>query len=485
MKKTVLLSLGAVIGLGLAVYGGTDASAASNELYRVYNPNSGEHFYTESASEKDGLVAAGWTDEGIGWNTPTSGDTVYRVYNSNAGDHHYTKSVDEYNWLAAQGWTKEGTSFYSSTTEEVAIYRAYNPNAVVGSHNFTKSSDEQNWLVQDNGWTNEGIAFYGVNPTTDPEDPSTDVDKTALQERYDLVKDYTNLDFREPSKWTAFQTALANAAAVLADTNSDQATVDAAYLLLASTDTSIKAPLREALEAEAEKELVSTDYPGELWTAYQDALTAVKNGLNEVIGSAEITELTTNLNDAYTALEGKKFDKAGLQELVARIDEINPQAADFATDEAWADFETALATATERADVNNVEITQTDVNWSVNNLTDMYNALVYTKDVTALKAYVAGLSTEATDEVFVNANALAYFTAYATDVADYDVTLSNDNNAATIANWEQVFAGTYEAPAGGSITVPGSQILRDNTDRAAVKALFDGFVGKTPLKVAE
>ena len=36
-------------------------------MYRLYNPNSGEHFYTASTNERDELLAAGWHDEGIAW----------------------------------------------------------------------------------------------------------------------------------------------------------------------------------------------------------------------------------------------------------------------------------------------------------------------------------------------------------------------------------------------------------------------------------
>lgn len=34
---------------------------------RVYNPNSGDHFYTTHADEKDNLVSLGWRYEDIGW----------------------------------------------------------------------------------------------------------------------------------------------------------------------------------------------------------------------------------------------------------------------------------------------------------------------------------------------------------------------------------------------------------------------------------
>lgn len=36
-------------------------------MYRLYNPNSGEHFYTGSAEERAMLVEAGWHYEDIGW----------------------------------------------------------------------------------------------------------------------------------------------------------------------------------------------------------------------------------------------------------------------------------------------------------------------------------------------------------------------------------------------------------------------------------
>lgn len=54
-------------------------------MYRLYNPNSGEHFYTASITEKDHLYDVGWGWEGIGWYAPSDGDPVYRVYNQNGG----------------------------------------------------------------------------------------------------------------------------------------------------------------------------------------------------------------------------------------------------------------------------------------------------------------------------------------------------------------------------------------------------------------
>ncbi len=73
-------------------------------MYRVYNKNSGEHFYTKNAQEKANLLKLGWKDEGTGWFAPDAGTPVYRVYNKNSGDHHYTMSRGEKDSLVKIGW---------------------------------------------------------------------------------------------------------------------------------------------------------------------------------------------------------------------------------------------------------------------------------------------------------------------------------------------------------------------------------------------
>ena len=132
------------------------------EMYRLYNPNSGEHFYTAKAGEKDALVKVGWNYEGIGWNAPGSSiKPVYRLYNANAGDHHYTMKEKEKDVLVEAGWTYEGVGWYSDVNEGVPLYRQYNPNAVSGSHNYTTNKKENDALVK-LGWKEEGIGWYGV-----------------------------------------------------------------------------------------------------------------------------------------------------------------------------------------------------------------------------------------------------------------------------------------------------------------------------------
>lgn len=63
MKKRFLgklvVGLGVLLGVGgVALANTTEADAA--DMYRLYNPNSGEHFYTANLTEKNKVQSAGW-----------------------------------------------------------------------------------------------------------------------------------------------------------------------------------------------------------------------------------------------------------------------------------------------------------------------------------------------------------------------------------------------------------------------------------------
>lgn len=134
-------------------------SADAYPMYRLYNPNSGEHFYTANGTERDHLSHLGWIYEGIGWYAPISGVPVYRLYNPNTGDHHYTTSKGESSYLDNVGWNYEGIGWYSGGS--APIHRLYNPNAKIGSHHFTLSKEESDYL-DDIGWNYEGIGWFAV-----------------------------------------------------------------------------------------------------------------------------------------------------------------------------------------------------------------------------------------------------------------------------------------------------------------------------------
>ena len=130
-------------------------------MHRLYNPNTGEHFYTGSEVERDTLVEAGWQYEGVAWNAPaTAGAPIFRLYNPNSGDHHYTGSEEERDMLVDLGWQYEGVAWNTLAQTEHPQYRLYNPNADIGSHHYTGSAEERDFLVS-LGWHYEGIGWYG------------------------------------------------------------------------------------------------------------------------------------------------------------------------------------------------------------------------------------------------------------------------------------------------------------------------------------
>ena len=175
------------------------------DMYRLYNPNSGEHFYTSSAFERQNLIDLGWNDEGTGWYAPSISNTpVYRLYNPNAGEHHYTTNAGERDVLVAAGWNYEGVGWYSyegfgwyedtdrkypmvrytedgfaaevlmsagwidcgggwyaGDVTEAPLYREYNPNEFANNHNYTTNRAEHEFLVSI-GWYDEGTGWYGV-----------------------------------------------------------------------------------------------------------------------------------------------------------------------------------------------------------------------------------------------------------------------------------------------------------------------------------
>lgn len=113
-KKKILALMVSTFALATASLAFADKANAA-DMHRLYNPNSGEHFYTANTGEKNNLTKVGWKSEGIGWIAPNSGNPVYRLYNKNAGDHHYTMNANEKNNLVKVGWKYEGVGWYSDT----------------------------------------------------------------------------------------------------------------------------------------------------------------------------------------------------------------------------------------------------------------------------------------------------------------------------------------------------------------------------------
>lgn len=136
--------------------------AGEQYVFRLYNPNAGQHVYMTSVYEATQTQKAGWTyEEKGGWVAPTTGSPVYRLYNKTSGEHYYTMSSYERDSLVKAGWNYEQVSFYSGGT--VPVYCLFNPNAkgTQESHAYTVSSYEKDSLVSA-GWRYEKIAFYAL-----------------------------------------------------------------------------------------------------------------------------------------------------------------------------------------------------------------------------------------------------------------------------------------------------------------------------------
>lgn len=129
-------------------------------MFRMYDPNSGEHFYTGSEEERENLIKAGWNYEGVGFTFPlTTGDPVHRLYDPVTGEHLYTMDEAEKARLEAAGWNYEGIAFNSGFEDEVPQHRLHNPNETRGAYHFTSSLEERENLLAA-GWEYQGIGWY-------------------------------------------------------------------------------------------------------------------------------------------------------------------------------------------------------------------------------------------------------------------------------------------------------------------------------------
>ncbi len=171
LSKTIVTALAITVlgisGLGLTAYAheGHGGEATPIEVYRLYNPNNGEHLYTNNLGEKDYLDNSGWNYEGIAFTAINGGQHVYRLFNPNSGEHHYTKNTTEVTDLHTKGWNVEGVAWdydYDGIITTKDVYRLYNPNATgiyeVGAHHYTADQYERDVLVG-LGWQYEGVGW--------------------------------------------------------------------------------------------------------------------------------------------------------------------------------------------------------------------------------------------------------------------------------------------------------------------------------------
>ncbi len=131
--------------------------AGLSPVYRFYNKKGTDHFYTISSYEKDQIIASNrqdWQYEEIAFYASTTPRSlyhaVYRFYNKNGTDHFYTTSSHEKDQIIASNkhdWKYEGIAFYVPQTSSgnVSTHRFYNKNGT--DHFYTVSEHEKNVLT--------------------------------------------------------------------------------------------------------------------------------------------------------------------------------------------------------------------------------------------------------------------------------------------------------------------------------------------------
>ena len=134
------------------------------KVYRVYNPNLQEHFYTTYLNEYNKLVKAGWIGEDWRWYGTSIGigtewDAIYRLRCISTGRHLFSDNKTEILSLVNNGdWVIENNYkpvFYSCGDQ--MVYRLFNP--ANGDHILVTEGerdklkrlgwkeDDINWLV--------------------------------------------------------------------------------------------------------------------------------------------------------------------------------------------------------------------------------------------------------------------------------------------------------------------------------------------------
>ena len=142
----------------------------NTNVYRLFNPEVGVHFYTTDVAERYESAALGYQDEGASYRSVEpmveSAEEVYRFFNETTGVYLYTTDENERDSIQANlpEFSFEGAVFNAYETQvegSIPIYRFYEP--TIGVHLYTPSEVERD-SVQANlpNYNFEGIAYYAL-----------------------------------------------------------------------------------------------------------------------------------------------------------------------------------------------------------------------------------------------------------------------------------------------------------------------------------
>jgi Repeat of unknown function (DUF5648)/Clostridium epsilon toxin ETX/Bacillus mosquitocidal toxin MTX2 len=137
-------------------------------LFRLFNKNTGDHFYTTSESERQNAIKnLHYDNEGIAcYISPVESSgliPLYRMYNGT--DHFYTTSTNEYN----VAWNQGG--YNQDSLDLIAGYVTANPDSSLSplyrvyngiDHFYTCSEAERDDSINNLGYQDEGTACYVI-----------------------------------------------------------------------------------------------------------------------------------------------------------------------------------------------------------------------------------------------------------------------------------------------------------------------------------
>ena len=144
--------------LMLAVAGPAFAQSGNDAVYRFYNRETGTHFYTISVGERDSVIAAypqfavrGRAVRGARAARRAAPCRCSASYNRTTGTHFYTTSASERDGIVAYypQFAYEGPAYHAmpepGSDGRVAVYRFFNRNT--GAHFYTSSEAERDKVV--------------------------------------------------------------------------------------------------------------------------------------------------------------------------------------------------------------------------------------------------------------------------------------------------------------------------------------------------
>lgn len=167
MKKIMISFFALALFLSFVV--GPSANAIGEQtlfLFRLFNPRNGDHFYTNSQSERTAAVNSGYRDEGVLGTVFSVADgqtaLLLRLFNSRTGDHFYTTSSAEADRaVSVNGYRSEGNVGFVFTTQvgdSVPMFRLFNSRT--GDHFYTTSILERLKATESRGYVFEGVTGY-------------------------------------------------------------------------------------------------------------------------------------------------------------------------------------------------------------------------------------------------------------------------------------------------------------------------------------